>query len=207
MIKAKVTKMPRHFSIPKENELYIIGTSSSKVRDNVERRLRIGQGAKGPLPNTKDNAPLRRTGRLASNITYHMRPNKKGVLTGVITASGPRPRDEFKSKDFNASLKQRAAREQASVTGIWNGKTLRLRKVRSKHSPSGFAMKFSTGKIKFRAAKTNHNVAAILSLPPSPNDKRGYNGKRKAYVVFDENTKDIKDFVEIVERYLKPEMK
>jgi len=199
--------MPKDLVIPIENETMVIAKGSEQVRANVERRLFLGMGAKGALPKPKDGgAPMRRTGRLAANITYHLKLSRRGVI-GVVTASGNRPTEEVANKAKNAARKQREARKLASVTGEYQGRQLSRRRVRSKYSPSGFVEKVSVGRIRFRAAKTNHNLAAILSVPPKPSDKRGYNGHRGRYVVFDENNKDIQDFLRVVNENLKPRMK
>lgn len=208
MLKAKVVKAPKQLIIPSENEILVIATGSEKVRQNVERRLRKGLGANGVLPQPKDGGkPLMRSGRLANNITYHLKQSRKGAVMGIVTASGLRPKSEIKAKDFDARMRQKAARDLALVSGEYGGRRLKLRRVKSKHSASGFVEKYNTGRIKIRAAVTNHNLAAILSLPAKAGDKRGYNGNRKAYVVFDENIQDIQDFVRIVKDKLKPGMK
>lgn len=199
MLKLTVKKdtIPSKFVVPPENELLVVAAMGDQVQRNVYNRLRVGRGAHGALP-----TDMVKTGRLLNSISYSLRTGRKGNVTAIVSATGDRPTDEVGQKKQVASRRTKLARAAHIASG-----TARTRRVKSKKAPSGFAMKFMVSHIRHRAATTNAALAAILSVPPKSGDKRGFNGKRGTYVVFDVNSQDINDVQQIVGNQLNPSIR
>lgn len=207
------------FNLEIENEEETVREMGEAIRDDVQRGLARGQGARGSLPRPKDGGrALYRTGTLANSIGVVLRQKGRQRTIGplrseaayawssVVRALGDRPPEENSAKKLKSAArntKRLRAEKIAELTEEHaKGNVIESRWLRKVPTKKGQI--FRVGKIRRRAAVTNAALAAVLSQPPR--DLRSKNGGRKEYRVFEPNVARQRAALEAAKRVMRPRL-